>query len=189
MRIISGKFRGRLIEGTSALTLRPTTDRAREAIFSSLESRLNLEELKVLDLYAGTGALGMEALSRGALSCVFVEKSLKTCKTLSSNLARFGLESQSSVECMTAKKYLEKAFVESAFDLVLADPPYETVDCLQFLEDLHLSLLLRTGGLVVFEDSRETDFQCLINYRVLTEKKYGKTFVSTLEYTGGNAGE
>lgn len=183
MRIISGKFGGRLIEGSSSLNVRPTTDRAREAIFSSLESRLVFDGLRVLDLYAGTGALGLEAISRGAEYCVFVEKSPKTCKTLTANVAKLDLKSCTLIECVDSRKFVAKSSIATPFGLVLVDPPYGTLECLELLVALRESPLIEEGSIVVFEDSRAQDLSGLTGFKILTEKKYGKTFVVMFERT------
>ena len=97
MRIISGEAKGRRIEASEGADIRPTTDRAREAIFNSLFSLGGVESLKVADLFAGTGALGLEALSRGAAHAAFVESSAAALKILRSNIADLGYEDRSDV--------------------------------------------------------------------------------------------
>lgn len=120
MRIIAGEWRGRTIEAPAGRDTRPTSDRAREGLFSMLQSRLgSFEGLAVADLFAGTGALGLEALSRGAAHCTFVEKDRAALETLRRNIARLGAEGRSDVRAQS----VEHASIRPV-DLILADPPY-----------------------------------------------------------------
>jgi 16S rRNA (guanine966-N2)-methyltransferase len=120
MRIIAGAWRGRPIEAPAGDITRPTSDRAREALFSMLASRLgSFEGLRVADLFAGTGALGLEALSRGAAACVFVETDRKAIEALRRNVAKLGAGDRAEVRAQSALHGLP-----GPFDLVLMDPPY-----------------------------------------------------------------
>ena len=118
MRIIAGSAKGRSIVGPKGIKTRPMTDRAREALFSSLGSRLIGS--RVLDLYAGSGSLGLEALSRGASSAVFVDKGREALTALRKNVAAVGLGGE--IVAGDTDRYLEGC--ESSFDLVFVDPPY-----------------------------------------------------------------
>lgn len=119
MRIIAGKWRGRLIEAPAGQATRPTADRVRETLFSMLASRLgSFEELRVADLFAGSGALGLEALSRGAASATFVESDTKAAATIRRNAEKLG----ASVQVLTGSALsLPRS---EPFDLIFADPPY-----------------------------------------------------------------
>ncbi len=120
MRIIAGQWRGRAIEAPPGTATRPTSDRTREALFSMLASRLGtFEELRVADLFAGTGALGLEALSRGAAHCTFVEHDRKAIEALRRNVAKLGAGDRADVRAQSALFGLP-----GPFDLVLIDPPY-----------------------------------------------------------------
>jgi 16S rRNA (guanine966-N2)-methyltransferase len=120
VRIIAGAWRGRTIGTPSGHATRPTSDRAREGLFSMLQSRLgSFEGLKVADLFAGTGALGLEALSRGAAHCTFVEKDRAALDILKRNIARLGAEARSDVRAQS----FEHVSLPPC-DLVLMDPPY-----------------------------------------------------------------
>jgi 16S rRNA (guanine966-N2)-methyltransferase len=122
MRIIAGTWRGRQIIAPKGDATRPTADRTREALFSMLTSRLgSFEELAVADLFAGSGALGLEALSRGAASCVFVEQDKAALDALRANLAK--LETKGDVR---PQSVLALARVTKPLDLILMDPPYGT---------------------------------------------------------------
>jgi 16S rRNA (guanine966-N2)-methyltransferase len=121
MRIIAGRWRGRRIEAPPGRDTRPTTDRVREAWMSALQTELPGAE--VLDLFAGSGALGLEALSRGAARVTFVENAGPALRTLKANIARLGAEQQAEVVRAEALAYAA-ALEPLAFDLALADPPY-----------------------------------------------------------------
>ncbi len=120
MRIIAGRWRGRRLEAPAGLATRPTADRLRETLFSMLASRLgSLEDLRVADLFAGTGALGFEALSRGASSATFVEWDSKTAAVIRRNAEKLGAPVQVfGGSALTLPR-------SEPFDLILADPPYE----------------------------------------------------------------
>lgn len=119
MRIIAGRWRGRTLIAPPGDATRPTSDRTREALFSMLTSRLgSFEELRVADLFAGTGALGLEALSRGAARCTFVERDREALAALKANIAKLGAEG-TDIRAQAAE-----GFVGGPFDLVLLDPPY-----------------------------------------------------------------
>jgi 16S rRNA (guanine966-N2)-methyltransferase len=120
MRIVAGAWRGRPIEAPAGETTRPTSDRAREALFSMLASRLGtFEGLRVADLFAGSGALGLEALSRGAAQCTFVETDRQAIEALRRNIAKLGAGERADVRAQSALHG-----VPGPFDLVLMDPPY-----------------------------------------------------------------
>ncbi|MEN2787508.1 16S rRNA (guanine(966)-N(2))-methyltransferase RsmD [Sphingomonas qilianensis] len=122
MRIISGQWRGRQIVAPKGEATRPTADRTRETLFSMLTSRLgSFEDLSVADLFAGSGALGLEALSRGAASCVFVEQDKPALDALRANLAKLGATAD-----VRAQSVLALARVTQPLDLILMDPPYGT---------------------------------------------------------------
>lgn len=119
MRIIAGKWRGRTLLAPPGQATRPTSDRTREALFSMLTSRLgSFDELRVADIFAGTGALGLEALSRGAAHCTFVERDREALTILKANIAKLGAEG-ADVRAQAAE-----GFAGGPFDLVFMDPPY-----------------------------------------------------------------
>ena len=180
MRIVAGKLKGRTFKGLNALDLRPTSERVREAIFSSINSRIDLKQKVVLDLYAGTGALGIEALSRGAASCKFVEKQKDTCKVLGENLVNFDLLKQSSVENKSVENFLKHNL--NSYDLIFADPPYRTVNEADFISLLESSSVFKPGTLFLFEDSINTGLEGYEKLKVLYRKNYGETIVSLLEH-------
>jgi 16S rRNA (guanine966-N2)-methyltransferase len=142
MRITGGEFRSRRLVAPRSMATRPTQDRVREALFSILTSRgtFDDEPARVLDLYAGTGALGLEALSRGAASAVFVEKSKDALHALRENVATLGVASRVTLVSTTCEKALATR-LGGPFDLVFLDPPYaDLVSALVVLSQVVSSL-------------------------------------------------
>ncbi|MFC3173453.1 16S rRNA (guanine(966)-N(2))-methyltransferase RsmD [Novosphingobium bradum] len=124
LRIISGQWRGRKLSAPEGDTTRPTADRTRETLFSMLLSRLgSFDGLAVADLFAGSGALGLEALSRGAASCLFVEQDPAAIRAIRANLANLKAQAQADVR---ASSVLSLGQPKQPLDLVLLDPPYHT---------------------------------------------------------------
>jgi 16S rRNA (guanine966-N2)-methyltransferase len=122
MRIIAGQWRGRPLDAPKGDSTRPTSDRAREGLFSMLASRLgSFADLTVADLFAGTGALGLEALSRGAAHCTFVEKDRNALDVLKRNVARLGAGEKADIRAQSVEHAPPPT---RPFDLILMDPPY-----------------------------------------------------------------
>ncbi|MEP0548768.1 MAG: 16S rRNA (guanine(966)-N(2))-methyltransferase RsmD [Rhodothermales bacterium] len=172
MRIIGGTFRGHRLRAPKGPT-RPTTDRTREAIFNLLQSRVALHDVRVLDLFAGSGALGLEALSRGAASATFVEQGGAALGTIRQNADALGVAARCSLHRADALRFLA---VEPAmrYDLVLADPPYD-LDALERLPDLILPHVA-AEGLLVLEHGDNVGFDA--HPALEMSRAYGQTVVS-----------
>lgn len=160
MRITGGAARGVPLLAPKIGRLRPTSDKVRGAIFQVLGPRV--AEATVLDLYAGTGALGIEALSRGAARADFVERDARLCQAIRQNLAATGFEGQGHVHRAPVEQAV--GFLESQYDLVLLDPPYGLIEVPQVMEALGRPGLLAQGAVVVLEHSS----------RIAASEKYGK---------------
>lgn len=172
-RIIAGARGGRRIETPKGDGTRPTSDRVREALFSSLQSELGgLDGLVVLDLFAGSGALGLEALSRGAATAVFVESDAKAAATITRNLAT--LDVPGRVERTTAARFVSSA-PAGEFDLVFIDPPYavETSTVADLVSALRPALA--PDALIVVERSTRDEFAWPEGVEALRHKAYGET--------------
>lgn len=151
MRIIAGEWRGRTIEAPPGATTRPTADRARETLFSMLSSRLgSFEDLNVADLYAGSGALGLEALSRGAAGATFVESDSRAIAAIRRNVERLGASDRVQIIARSALS-LPKS---PPFDLIFADPPYVQGSGSAVVHSILDSGWLAKGGWLSFETSR-----------------------------------
>lgn len=177
MRIIAGLAGGIPIQ-VPKTTTRPTTDRVRESLFSTLGTMV--EDARVLDLYAGSGSLGIESLSRGAGSAVFVDESRQACRIIQANLEKTDLADKATVVASETCRFLDRPRPEASFDLVFADPPYarnrELEEALtRFFHHDQLPALLSPEGLLVLEtSSRSAPLQCDQFARV-SEKTYGET--------------
>jgi 16S rRNA (guanine966-N2)-methyltransferase len=168
MRVVAGELRGRRIEAPPGTDTRPTTDKVREATFNALGSLDLVRDATVIDLYAGSGALGIEALSRGAHHCTFVERDRSALQTLRSNLASLDLAERSTV--LSGDSLVRVRGL--AGDLVLADPPY----AFEAWRDLLASV---SSPFVVAESGRELDEHD--GWLNLRSKRYGRTWVTFLE--------
>lgn len=176
-RLIAGAAGGRRLK-VPASGVRPTGDRAREALFNSLGALLDLQGAAVLDLYAGSGALGLEALSRGAGSVVFVESSPKVLPVLRANLAAVGLPGGRVVAGSVPTVVAGRA--PAAFDLVLADPPYATPvdEVLGVLSALSGGGWLAPGAVLVVErSSREPAWEWPTPLTGLRDRRYGEALL------------
>ena len=157
MRIISGVYRGRVLKSPLNLKTRPTSDRLRETLFNILNPRIN-DETRLLDLCAGTGAVGIEALSRGAAFVTFVDKSRKVCGLIETNLDLLEVpEEETEVVCAAAEDYVRRAR-EETFDLVFFDPPYNHnyEEILRSVSDDE-SRLLKPNGVLIAEHHVKND--------------------------------
>lgn len=187
MRIVGGKWKGRAIEAPDGKgTTRPTTDRTREAIASSiLASRgLDLSESRVLDAFAGSGAMGFELLSRGALYATFVDKDRKTCDRIKRTAKSLGVSSsEMNVICGDTARLAESSQLYGApFDVVFLDPPYavEAEVVSKLLKDLIQSGSLTKDAVAVYEHSHKTDSVSSDDFELSKSKRYGITQVDLL---------
>ncbi len=176
MRVITGTARGITLDAPRS-GLRPTMDRVREAVFSSLGDAV--PGSRVLDLFAGSGSFGIEALSRGAESAAFVDSERASCDTIRRNLARTRLTG--NIQCMDVFRFLELYAMESAYDLIFADPPYTRHDSEQDLSgQIAASQLLvqalAPNGTLILECSREPENHP--GLELLKIKRYGKSRIA-----------
>jgi 16S rRNA (guanine966-N2)-methyltransferase len=167
MRIVAGELRGRRLVAPPAATTRPTTDKVREAVFNALASLDVVVGARVLDLYAGSGALGIEALSRGAEHCTFVERDRVAVRAIDENIATLGLRARARV--VVGDGIATAPTIEA--DLAFADPPYGFDDWPRLLRAVRTSLLVAEAAAEV---PASGDFE---TGRV---KRYGRTWVTFL---------
>jgi 16S rRNA (guanine966-N2)-methyltransferase len=182
LRVIGGRLKGRPLASPGGLAVRPTAGRVREAIFNILFSRIN--NAIVLDLFAGTGALGIEALSRGAARAVFVDNSPAALTVIKENLQACGLASTAGTLRQDATRSLSGlAAFNTMFDLVFMDPPYDRGAVNSTLIALAGTGLLQTGALIVLEHSpRELINNDIGRLHLQDRREYGRTIVSFLAY-------
>jgi 16S rRNA (guanine966-N2)-methyltransferase len=173
VRIVGGKCKGATIFAPKGRDTRPTSDRVREAAFAILGS---VEEARVLDLFAGSGALGLEALSRGAASAVFVESDKAAIAAIERNLAKLRLEG-ARVTRGDALRYLAKT--QERYDVVFVDPPYEMVESLRMPLAEQLPRVVSEGGAVVFETAAGVDPELPLPVR--RSRRHGSTQLTVYE--------
>ena len=180
MRIIAGQWRGRSIEAPAGNATRPTSDRAREGLFSMLTSRLgDFEGLRVADLFAGSGAAGLEALSRGAAQCTFVESDRAALDALRRNIVKLGADDRAEVRAVDATR-----FAGGPFHLVLLDPPYGSGLGQQGLANLAATGALAPGCLVALETGRGEEVSAA-GLESLADRVYGKARIHLLRRPAG----
>jgi 16S rRNA (guanine966-N2)-methyltransferase len=172
MRIISGEFKGRLIQVPQSKEIRPTTDRVRETLFNLLHNKLDLSGIKVLDLYSGSGSLGLECLSRGAGEIHFVERNLFIYKNLINNIASLQVKEKCTVYKMEAVKYSNTG-INKGYDLIIADPPFFKDDIYKVVENLLQHDFLSKGGFIIIERSIQTKEKDIANFKAKPFKIIG----------------
>ena len=175
MRVISGKARGVTLKTPEGMQTRPTADRVKEALFSIIQ--FDLPGAKVLDLFGGTGQLGIEALSRGATGAVFVDESAKACALIKENLRRTKLEIQANVVRADYVAYLKST--KEKFDIILLDPPYAEVFLENSLKMITEIDILQSGGIIVTERPAGKELLCdFPGYVRSKDYKYGSTLIT-----------
>jgi 16S rRNA (guanine966-N2)-methyltransferase len=179
MRVIAGSLRGRRIDAPRGTNTRPTSDRVREALFSILTSidGARMQGARVLDLFAGSGALGIEALSRGAGSAIFVERDDAALTALRGNLDSLGLAGPSvEVRATDALASLRRSVTaDERFELIFLDPPYALAERLAPALDEHVPQLLCGGGIVAVES--DVRMALTLALPLLRERRYGDTCI------------
>jgi 16S rRNA (guanine(966)-N(2))-methyltransferase RsmD len=176
VRVIAGSRKGQKLSAPRGLDTRPTSDRVRENVFNLVGP---LEDARVLDLFAGSGALGIEALSRGAASAVFVERHPDAVRTIEHNLDRLRLTGARVVQGDVLRTIAEEATAGAKYDLVLVDPPYGMLTEIQPRLARHLPPLLAADGLLVVETDARVEPELPLPVR--TSRKYGQTRVTLFE--------
>jgi len=185
LRVIGGTAKGRRLQTppknsakkTGRPVIRPTADRAREALFSIIGSEV--ENGAVLDLFAGTGALGLEALSRGARFAVFVDRNSQSIKLIRNNIELCGFSDRSSVikrDLAKSLSFLEKLPDNSGFSIIFIDPPYKKGLSSSMIKELSSGVLLASSGLVIVEDDADVELPISMGLLTLIDQRhYGDT--------------
>lgn len=177
MRVISGSARGLKLSSLEGLDTRPTLDRVKEALFSMLTPYIN--SAVVLDLFAGSGALGIEALSRGSREAVFVEMSADAMDVVKKNVASANLTDRASFYQKNALDYLKQS--DKVFDIIFMDPPYRGELYRDCLESVCENGLVNADSIIVLEWDSELDRPPIPDkYEVLKERRYGRVMVTLI---------
>jgi 16S rRNA (guanine966-N2)-methyltransferase len=182
VRIVGGEFRGRPLAAPKSQVIRPTTDRTRESVFNVLAHSFGdrLEGARVLDLFAGTGALGLEALSRGAAFCMFIEESPEGRGLIRDNVEAFALTGRTKIFRRDATALGEAGTVQP-FGLVFADPPYGRGLGEKALMSARAGNWLLPGALCIVEEKASVGFAPGEGFSILDERGYGETVVRFLQ--------
>jgi 16S rRNA (guanine966-N2)-methyltransferase len=175
VRVISGELGGRRLIAPDGVTTRPTTDKVRQAVFNALSHQVELDGAIVVDLFAGSGAMGIEALSRGAERCTFVERDRAALAALRANVAALGLDGRSTV---VASDVLAWAPGVRHVDVAFADPPYEFDAWERLLGTLDAALVVAEAGREVAAPG---------GWQVRRARRYGRTWVTILERVASRA--
>ena len=182
MRIVGGSLRGRRLQSPKGQSIRPTTDRNRETLFNILSHRFG-EQLqgRVLDIFAGTGALGLEALSRGAASVVFVEKSSQGAALIQEHIQSFGVEETASLLRRDATRP-GKPENGHQFDLVFADPPYGKTLGEKAIAALAQNDWLTPHAIVVLEEKKGALPDDLVGFELQDQRNFGETDIGFYQF-------
>lgn len=184
MRVIAGTFRGRAIHTEKGQWLRPTTDKVRKHIFDSLGPLV--QETKVLDLFAGTGSLGIEALSRGADMATFIDRSRRATSLIRKNLSSIQITTCVKVICTEVLSYLRK-YNDCPFDLIFADPPYEFKHYDELFLLLGTSTIMTKAGIFLLECSTRNELKLLDNaLEIVRDRKIGDTRIVWFKHCGAD---
>jgi 16S rRNA (guanine(966)-N(2))-methyltransferase RsmD len=185
MRVIGGKFKGLKLIPPNDLGIRPTSDRLKEALFSILDSKkynINIHNSSVIDICSGTGALGIEALSRGANKIYFIDQETKSIQIIQKNISKLKINNEDKIFIKVIKDKSTKALkkINHVFDIVLIDPPYKTRIIEETLQDLKNYNLIKTHSYIFAESSNAEIFD-FNGYELLDTKKYGKSKLTILK--------
>lgn len=182
MRIISGIHRGRTLKVPSSKFTRPTTDRVRETLFNILNNIIDFDGIEVLDIYAGSGSLGLETLSRGASKVDFVEKNFPVYKILNSNIANMKVDDQCYIYKMEAIT-LSRLAGHKQYHLILADPPFFKDDIHDVVRNLLENSFLYDEGIIIVERSIQTKETDVEQFGLESFKRIGDTLLYKFEKT------
>lgn len=179
MRVIAGKAKGKSIKSPKSVSIRPTSDLIRGAIFSILES-MGVDWSSVLEFYAGTGSMGIEALSRGAGWADLVERNPKCCAAIKENLEQTGFTQQAHVYCLPATKAI--TILNKRYSIVLMGPPYKELSVIDTIEQLVSSPLVGAGSTIVVEHSYRIPLSPKYGgFQLAKERRHGDTCISVYQ--------
>lgn len=179
MRIIAGKYKGRIINSPNSKSIRPMTDRVRVTLFDILSNKIDFEGIKVLDLYSGSGSIGLEALSRGANEVHFVERNFTIYSNLKKNIESLVVQDQCRILKMEALKFSRMEDHEQ-YDLIFADPPFFKDDIYEVVENILNKKFLEEDGLMIVQRSIQTREKDKLHFEVEPFKVIGDSCLYSL---------
>ena len=180
MRVIAGKYKGRILKTVPDKSVRPATDKVKGAIFNVMQSRIDWTQSIVLDLYAGSGSIGIEALSRGAKKVVFVENSRNAMRSLKLNLESIGANGDSQIVYGDVNNFLQAG--SRKYDVVFADPPYAMETLEELPNKIFESGIIMESGYLIIEHPVRFEFHPGSSWEVAVQKIYGRTSVSFFQH-------
>ncbi len=176
MRVISGIYKGRILKTVNDLSVRPATDRVKQTLFDMLTNRIEMDGATALDLFAGSGGLGIEALSRGAAHVTFVETDGEAANYIERNLQMLGCEEHADIIETDALSFISRC--RDSFDLIFADPPYKFDETAQIPELVFKAHLMKKHGYMLIEHTTDLKFESTKLYHAGPEKRFGRTVVT-----------
>jgi 16S rRNA (guanine966-N2)-methyltransferase len=176
MRIISGVYKGRFINVPQSKLIKPTSDRVRETLFNLLNNKIDFIRINVLEIYAGSGSLGLECLSRGAAKVTFVEKYSQISKNLLENINSLNAQSKCVVIKSDALNFSKQKSLED-FNLILADPPYNSDDIYTIADNFKINNFFMEDGRMIVERSSYTKEKDITNFKAEPFKVIGDTYL------------
>lgn len=182
MRIIAGKFKGRVIKFPNSKLVRPTTDKVKESLFNYLVHSIDFDGIKVCDVYAGSGSLGLEALSRGAAEVHFVEKDFHVSKMLQENIDSLNSKDECKIYKMEAVRFAKMSEHEK-YDLILADPPFFKFDIHKVVVNILKNKFLSDGGIMLVERSIQTQKEDEKAFGKAAQKRMGDSLIYFFDST------
>jgi len=180
MRIISGKFKGRTITSLNSKFIRPMTDRVRVNLFDILTNKIDFNGIKVLDIYSGSGSLGLECLSRGADEVHFVERNFIIYKNLLKNIKSLDVEDQCKIFKMEALKF-SRMEEHERYDLIFADPPFFKDDIYEVVDNLLTKKIFLEDGMIIVQRSIQTKEKDKLHFEIKPFKIIGDSCLYSLD--------
>ncbi|MGE4282630.1 MAG: 16S rRNA (guanine(966)-N(2))-methyltransferase RsmD [Clostridia bacterium] len=183
MRVISGSARGHKLKSLKGMNTRPTADRIKESLFNMIADFLN--NAHILDLFAGTGNLGIESLSRGGQFAVFIDKSSEAVEIIKQNLIHTKLTEKAKVYHCDYSEYIHRfEKTQRKFDIIFMDPPYSKGFIMSALEKIRKKELLSAKGIIVVErESHDKLPEPLEGFEIIKERSYGRTVITIINFT------
>ncbi len=178
MQILAGLYKGRKIKSSSSLAIRPCSSRVKKSLFDTLTARIDFEGASILDLFAGFGSLGFEALSRGASTVCFVDQHVDALKALKATALQLGVQESVKIVNGDVLAFLRRA--TGPFDLLFCDPPYSWPDYDRLIDSIFSDTLLACEGFLLVEHSAQLDFQHTPYYSF--HRDYGMTRVTFFQH-------
>jgi 16S rRNA (guanine(966)-N(2))-methyltransferase RsmD len=180
MRVIAGLYKGRQLKPARHLDIRPATDRVKETIFNVLQARIDFEDIKVLDLFAGTGSLGIESASRGANSVILIDNFKESIELINTNIELLKCGDVCKTLKTDALRFIETS--KEKFNLIFADPPYAYEMTITIPKKIFSNKILNDNGFLIIEHQRNLSFELTNDFVETIKKEFGNTTVTFFKH-------